>query len=100
LTTCPEPSETLTDYGLPVSARAGWSNFGKSIIRRRSAPSHAALLGDVGLGRIIQSIDLVRLLERRGGIALRSQMRKSSRGAFIHRKYENNATLEMTSHPA
>jgi hypothetical protein len=35
--------------------------FGKSIIRRRSAPSHAALLGDAGLGWIIQSIDLVHL---------------------------------------
>jgi hypothetical protein len=58
----------------------------KSIIRRRSAPSHAALLGDAGLGWIIQSIDLVHL----EGAALDE---KSSRGAFIHKKYETTQPL-------
>jgi class 3 adenylate cyclase len=43
------------------------------IIRRRSAPSHTALLGDVGPGRIIQAIDLVHLWKYRGSIALSSQ---------------------------
>jgi class 3 adenylate cyclase len=48
-------SGTVQDQGgLPV-------NSGKSIIRRRSAPSRTALLGDVGPGRIIQAIDLVHL---------------------------------------
>src|SRR5260370_36832060 len=75
------------------------SNSGKSIIRRRSAPSHTALLGDVGPGRIIQAIDFSSSLEVSTAVLLYPLNEKSSRGAFIHREYEDNETIEMTSHP-
>ena len=48
-----EVAQELPETQIPPGSAA--------IIHRRSAPSHTALLGDVGPGRIIQAIDLVHL---------------------------------------